>query len=97
VFIFSTALLSFVHDANWLLEEVDVRQHPSFDEGSIVWLAPPEFTLGVGSRRSLKSASIAMRVAVSGRLVLPGTLPEIALTTERSQVGITSAPMRQNV
>jgi hypothetical protein len=26
-----------------------------------------------GSRRSLKSASIAIRVAVSGRLVLPGT------------------------
>jgi hypothetical protein len=49
------------------------------------------------SRRSLKSASIAMRVAVSSRLVLPGTLPRIALTRERNQVRITSAPWRAKI
>ena len=35
---------------------------------------------GIDSCRSLKSAFIAIRVAVSGRLVLPGTLPRTALT-----------------
>ena len=40
------------------------------------------------SRRRMKFASIIIRVAVSRRLVLPGTLPRKALTTERSQVGI---------
>lgn len=44
---------------------------------------------GIDSWRSLRSASIAIRVAVSGRLVLPGTLPRTALTRERNQVGIT--------
>jgi hypothetical protein len=43
---------------------------------------------GIDSWRSLRSASIAIRVAVSGRLVLPGTLPRTALTRERNQVGI---------
>ena len=40
------------------------------------------------SRSRLKSASIIIRVAVSTRLVLPGTLPKNTLTSERSQVGI---------
>jgi hypothetical protein len=40
------------------------------------------------SRLRLKSASIIIRVAVSNRLVLPGTLPKMALTRERSQAGI---------
>ena len=43
---------------------------------------------GIDSWRSLRSASIAIRVAVSGRLVLPGTLPRTALTRERNQVDI---------
>jgi hypothetical protein len=38
----------------------------------------------------LKSASIAVRVAVTSRLALPGTLPTIALTSERSPVRIAS-------
>jgi hypothetical protein len=42
-----------------------------------------------------KSASMAIRLAVSGRLVLPGTLPRIALTTDR-QVRIASAPTGQH-
>jgi hypothetical protein len=42
----------------------------------------------VDSERLLKSVSIAIRVAVSSRLVLPGTLPRNALTSEHSQVGI---------
>jgi hypothetical protein len=43
---------------------------------------------GIDSRRSLKFTSIAMRVAVWIRLVLPETLPRNALTSERNQVGI---------
>ena len=47
---------------------------------------------GIASCRSLKSAFIAIRVAVSGRLVLLGTLPRMALTRERNRARITSAP-----
>ena len=52
---------------------------------------------GIDSWRSLRSASIAIRVAVSGRLVLPGTLPRTALTRERNQVRTTSAPYQQRL
>jgi hypothetical protein len=45
----------------------------------------------------LNSASIAIRVAVSGRLILPGTLPRTALSRERNQVRITSAPSQQRL
>jgi hypothetical protein len=50
---------------------------------------------GCVSWRSRESASIASRVAVSSRPFLPGTVPRIASTTERSQVRIALAPMRQ--
>jgi hypothetical protein len=45
----------------------------------------------IDSWQSLRSASIAIRVAVSRRLVLPGTLPRIALTRERNQVFVATA------
>ena len=50
---------------------------------------------GFVSWRSRESASIAIRVAVSSRPFLRGPAPRIASTTERSQVRIASAPMRQ--
>ena len=95
-FVFGIALLSFIDNADQLLERVDVRQRPSrLYEVSIVPPAPAASPVSVGCHRSLKSASIAMRVAVSRRPFLPGTLPRSASTTERSQARITSAPMRE--
>jgi hypothetical protein len=87
-FIFSIALLSFVDDGDQLLERIKVRRRASrFNELSSRSRRRRSLR-GIESWQSLKSASIIIRVAVSTRLVLPGTLPRIALTSERSQVGI---------
>ena len=71
-------------------------------DGPIVLMRCPSSRLpgsprAIDAWRALTSASIAMRVAVSRRLVLPGTLPRIVSTTERNQVRIglgSKAPRR---
>jgi hypothetical protein len=86
--------LRFVDDVDQLLEQINVRQRVSrFDGVLIVSLVPGTQTAVRWLRGELKSASIAIRVAVSGRLVLQGTRPSIVSTTERNQVRIASAPM----
>ena len=93
-FIFSIAVLSFADDADQLLEWVNVAA----DEPVGLTRCPSSRSRrgrspwGIDSWQSLRSASIAIRVAVSRRLVLPGSLPRMALTRERNRARITSAP-----